>query len=39
MNLNYMLRTMLSALCNASIKFIECSSTDTSGSELKGDHP
>jgi len=39
MNLKYLLKTMLSALCNVSVKFIDCSFTDTSGSELKGDHP
>ena len=39
MNLKYALSTMLSTLCNVSVKFIDCSATDTSGSELKGDHP
>jgi hypothetical protein len=39
MNLKYALRTMLSTLCNVWVKFIDRSSTDTSGSELKGDHP
>ncbi len=39
MNLEFVLRTMLSTLCNVTVKFIVCSSTDTSRSELKGDHP
>ncbi len=39
MNLKYMLRTLLSTLSNAAAQLKDCSSSDSSGSELKGDHP
>jgi len=39
MNLKYVLRTMLSVLCNAAVQLTDCSSSDPSGSDLKGDQP
>ena len=39
MNLKYLLRTLLSTLSNAAVQLIDCSSSDPSGSELKGDQP
>ncbi len=39
MNLKYVLRTMLSTLCNATVQLEDYSRSDTSGSKLKGDHP
>ncbi len=39
MNLKYVLRTLLSTLCNAAVQLTDCSSSDSSGSELKGDQP
>ena len=39
MNLKYMLRILLSTLSNAAVQLIDCSSSDPSGSELKGYHP
>ncbi len=39
MNLKYMLRTLLSTLSNTTVQLIDCSSSDPSGSELKGDQP
>jgi hypothetical protein len=36
MNLKYALTTIVSTLCNASIQSIDCTSTGTSRSELKG---
>ncbi len=39
MNLKYVLRTMLSTLCNATVQLEDCSCPDASGSELKGDQP
>jgi hypothetical protein len=39
MNLKYMLRTLLSTLSNAAVQLKNCSSSDPSGSELKGDQP
>ena len=39
MNLKYVLRTLLSTLSNAAVQLRDCASSDTSGSERKGDHP
>ncbi len=39
MNLKYALRTMLSTLSNATVQLKDCSCSDSSGSELKGDQP
>ena len=39
MNLKYMLRTVLFTFSNAAVQLIDCSSSDPSGSELKGDQP
>jgi len=39
MNLKYALKTLLSTLSIAAVQLIDCSSSDPSGSELKGDQP
>jgi len=39
MAFKYEFRTLLSTLSNATVHLIDCSSSDSSGSELKGDQP
>jgi hypothetical protein len=39
MNLKYVLRTLFPTLCNAAVQLIDCACSDSSGSEMKGDHP